>query len=688
MLMQTLNARPTNLPDQHLAAEGEPDQARLYFKIGRQQYAQQLFSHAAGNFARALSFKPNWDAAWRHYGFALMALAQHENALQSFQNSLLADRSRERLTTRPAVLLKEVTQPDDSMAVTTHMTWLNMGVCLERLGRTAEAADCYRQAVSLKPDYAAGWFNLAGVLQRHGSMQEVTACYHKTLEAKPDWDVARLNLAVALRKLEKLDQAIAQCRQSIQVNPGFIEARVYLLQLAQHACDWPLLAAMAAQVDRITCDELSQNRKTTESPLLNLRRHADPALNQRVACSWSRSIAAEISAQFDLPIFRHPPRQRQRIRIGYLSADFKDHAVAHQMRGVLARHDRSDFEIFVYACNPDDGTRYRRYLSEASDHFTDIHGLTDIQAARQIFNHQIDILVDLSGHSQGARTRIGALRPAPLQVNYLGFLGTSGADHVDYVLADRIVVPEHHRQWYTEKVVYLPHCYQANDDDLPISTRVFERCEHGLPQNAMVYCCFNQPYKIDAWLFEVWMDILRQSAGSVLWLLEQNQLARSHQCRAAERSGVDPKRLVFAGALSIELHLARLKLADLALDTRTYNGGATTANALWAGVPLLTMLGNHWVSRMSASALHAVGLSGLVARDLDDYRRLAITLASEPQHLKSWREALAARRLQAPLFNTGLFVRHLEKAYRTMWQRHLDGQPPAAFAVQPESTPL
>ena len=353
------------------------------------------------------------------------------------------------------------------------------------------------------------------------------------------------------------------------------------------------------------------------------------------------------------------------------------------MRGVLARHDRSTFEIFAYACNPDDGTRYRRYLSQASDHFTDIYGLSDVRAARQISCDQIDILVDLSGHSQGGRLQITALRPAPIQVNYLGFLGTTGADHIDYVLADAIVVPPYHQQWYSEKVVYLPHCYQANDDELPISDVAFERSTFGLPAGDMVFCCFNQPYKIDRHLFEVWMDILRQSGNSVLWLLEQNRLARSNLCKAAESSGVDPCRLVFAGALSIERHLARLRLADLALDTRLYNGGATTANALWAGVPVMTILGNHWVSRMSASALQAVGLSGLVARNLEAYRQLAIELASHPERLKSWREVLAVRRLQSPLFNTALFVHHLEKGYRTMWQRYLNDMPPAAFAVQP-----
>jgi protein O-GlcNAc transferase len=639
----------------------ETEQEIHHFYLGTLRYALNEYAQAATHFEHALSIRPEWSEAWSHYGSCLMKSHRYRKALDSLRNAIAFDKQ----------------------AGKSHIVELNIGVCLENLGRMTEALASYRRAVTLNPDYAMGWFNLAGVLRRHGVMQEVANCYLKAVRLNPDWDIAHLNLAVAYRKLERMDKAIHFCRKAIEVNPDFSEAHVYLLQLAQHTCDWQLVTEKTPRINQMTRQALSRKEKTAESPMLNIRRFADPAMNFEVARSWSRRISVETSGRNDFPRFRHLPRPASKLRIGYLSSDFKDHAVAHQIRGMLAAHDRTAFEIFGYANNPDDGSAYRRFLSQACDQFTDIHAVSDIQAARKIFEDRIHILVDLSGHSRGGRQKIAAMHPAPIQVNYLGFLGTSGADFFDYTLADDIVIPAHHLQYYSEKIVYLPHCYQANDDRLPIAPRDFQRSELGLPEKGTVFCSFNQPYKIDAQLFDAWMHILKQTADSVLWLIEQNKLARLNLCRAAHRAKVDPSRLVFAGALSIDLHLARLKLADLALDTRTYNGGATTSNALWAGVPILTILGNHWVSRMSASALHAVGLTELVTHSIDEYQEMAVYLASFPDRLLALRQKLAQQRRKWPLFDTQAFTRDLENAYRTMWQRHKEGLQPISFSVRP-----
>jgi protein O-GlcNAc transferase len=636
-------------------------QEAYHFHLGTLGCASNEHAQAATHFERALSIRPDWSDAWRHYGLCLMKSHRYEEALDSLRNALALDQQ----------------------SVESHMVELNIGVCLENLGRMEEALACYRRAVALNPDYAMGWFNLAGALRRSGTMLEVANCYLKAIELKPDWDIAHLNLAVACRNLERIGEAVAFCRKAIEIHPDFMEAHAYLLQLAQHACDWQVVAEATPRIDQMTRQALSRGGKTPESPMLSLRRLADPALNFEVARSWSRRISAEVSVRKDAPRFHHMAQPVSKLRIGYLSADFKDHAVAHQIRGMLAAHDRTTFEIFGYASNPEDGSNYRSYLARTCDHFMDIHALSDDRAARQIYEDRIHILVDLSGHSQGGRLKISALRPAPIQVGYLGFLGTSGADFVDYTLADAIVIPEHHQRYYSEKIAYLPHCYQANDNRMPIAERKFQRDELGLPEKGTVFCSFNQPYKIDAQLFDAWMAILKQTDDGVLWLIEQNKTARQNLCRAAQRAGVAPSRLVFAGALPIDLHLARLKLADLALDTRIYNGGATTANALWAGVPVLTILGNHWVSRMSASALHAVGLAELVTRSIDDYRSMAVQLAACPERLGALRKKLGLQRLRWPLFDTQAFTRHLETAYRTMWQRHLDGLPPISFKVRP-----
>jgi protein O-GlcNAc transferase len=357
--------------------------------------------------------------------------------------------------------------------------------------------------------------------------------------------------------------------------------------------------------------------------------------------------------------------------------------VAYQIRGLLAGHDRDRFEIFGYACNPDDGTPYRRRLADACDHFRDLHAATNPSIARQINADGVQILVDLSGHSRDNRLGIAALRPAPVQVGYLGFLGTTGADFVDYVLADPIVVPPAHAVYYTEKIAYLPYCYQANDDQMPMVAPSGQRSLWALPDQAFVYCSFNQPYKIDARLFGVWMAILRRVDHGVLWLAQRSALARVNLSRAAEQARIDPARLIFAGFAPLEQNLARLQLADLVLDTLIYNGGATTANALWAGVPVLSTLGAHWVSRMSASALEAVGLPELIAGDLDEYEELAVALAREPLRLGALRDRLRKNRIGAPLFNTRQFTRHVEEAYARMWHRHAAGLAPQSFRVAP-----
>ncbi len=647
------------------AIQLEPRWEVLHFNLGTIQLAVKACDRAVKHFENALSIRTDWPEAWSNKGLALMKLQSYGDALTSLQNSFALDQQ----------------------GGTRHITALNLGVCLEKLGRLSEAVAWYRRAVALQPDYALGWFNLAGALRTCGSMREVAACYGKAVELKPDWANAHFNLAVALRKLENLEQAIDHCRQAIRINPDMRQAHAYLLQLAQHACDWRLIAETASRMDRMTHEALLREEKTAESPMLSIRRHANPASNFMVARSWSRQIKKDLADSKDPPLFRHHGLPVSgRLRIGYLSADFKDHAVAHQIRGMLTMHDHKTFEIFGYASTPDDGSTYRNLLAGACDHFSNIHEKSDAQAARKIFDDRIQILVDLSGYSQGARQQITALRPAPIQVGYLGFLGTSGADFIDYIIADDLVVPQKHQCYYSENLVYLPHCYQANDDRMPIADRIFERNEFGLPEKGTVFCCFNQPYKIDARLFKAWMHILAHTDNSVLWLLKQSRLAQANLCRAAQQAAVDPARLVFAPPMSIDRHLARLKLADLALDTLIYNGGATTANALWAGVPVLTILGGHWVSRMSASALRAVGLSELIARDLDAYGRMAIDLAARCDRLLALRQKLAANRLKTPLFNTLAFTRHLETAFMAIWQRHSKGLPPAAFRVLPKGS--
>jgi protein O-GlcNAc transferase len=643
----------------HEAIRCAPRFAEALYNLGVLHYQKREWATAIHCFREAFDLKPDFVDAGYNLATALMQAGQFDHAAACYEKTL-------QLVPKSA------------------KAYFYQGWCYQNTAAVQPAIRSYRHAVSLQPDNALAWFRLAEVLFKTGSIDEVLFCFRKAVELKPDWPEAHHNLSIMLRKKGLMEEAIRHTLRAIDLAPEFPEAREQLFRLAQRSCDWQLMHDAAARLDHQTDSELEKGEKTTESPMVSIRRHPEPALNLRIARNWSRHVAREVSAIPNRPVFRHSRAiDPARLRIGYLSGDFRDHAVAYQIRGLLAAHNRHHFEIFGYACNADNGSMYRRLLSRACDHFIDIHDCSDIDAARQIHSDGIHILVDMMGYSQDNRIHITAMRPAPVQASYLGFLGTTGAPFIDYIIADPIVIPPEQAIHYAEKIAYLPYCYQANDDELPMAAEEYSRKDYHLPADGVVYCCFNQPYKIDARLFAIWLDILKQVDGSVLWLTEQNGLARKNLCREAEKAGLNPARLIFTDFIPHEHNLARLKLADLALDTCIYNGGATTSNALWAGVPVLAILGNHWVSRMSASALNAVGLPELVARNLSEYGRIAVNLGRNPVKLKTLRNKLAFQRKRAPLFNTRLFTRHMETAYAAMWQRCRDNQPATTFMVQP-----
>ena len=679
------------------AVQRDPDFFDAWFNLAG--VCQQLgrLAEAQKILEQIIQRRPAWSAAWLNLGGILDQAGDSQRALQCWRRALSLEPDNMQALYNCGTYYQAHDSLDQAMAyfqtVVQHdpgmaKAQMNLGLCHALQGRLEDALACYQRAVDSKSDYARAWFNMAGTLLRLGRLDEVTACYQKVVELEPDNDVAHFNLAVALRKQERISQAMTACRRALQITPNFAEAGTYLLQLAQHACDWNLIDGLMPEIDRLTDQQIRQGIRPAESPMLSLRCHADPQRNLAVAHAWSRAIGHKLGQTHALPIFKHVPRAPDQVmRIAYISSDFKDHAVAHQIRGLLQAHDRRRFKIFGYACNADDGSYYRGQLAAACDHFIELTGMDDLEAARRIHADGIDILVDLMGYTQGHRMEIAALKPAPVQVGYLGFLGSSGAPHMDYFICDRVVTPPAHTLHYSEKLVYLPHCYQANDDKMPIAARKYARTDFGLPKKGVVFCSFNQPYKIDRQTFESWLNILNAIPHSVLWLLGQNSAAKSNLRDLAANRGVDPNRLIFSGALRIDRHLARLTLADLALDTMTYNGGATTSNALWAGVPVIALMGSHFVSRMSASALEAVGLPELVAQSPEQYCRLAIQLATNPDRLEDLRQKLSQFRLQKPLFNTGQFCRHLEKAFQHMLSRFNQGLTPQPISIQSEAMP-
>jgi protein O-GlcNAc transferase len=370
-----------------------------------------------------------------------------------------------------------------------------------------------------------------------------------------------------------------------------------------------------------------------------------------------------------------------RIKIGYLSEDYREHATAYLMAELFEKHDRARFEITAYSYGPDDNSPMRSRLMKAFDSFVDVRSFTDREAAQKIHDDGIDILIDLKGLTGESRYDIAAYRPAPVQVNFLGYPGTMGASFIDYIIADRFIIPEDQEKYYSEKVVCLPDCYQPNDTHRVIAETTPTRKECGLPEQAFVFCCFNISYKIKPQTFDIWMRLLQKLPGSVLWLFEANQSVNANLKQEAARRGIDPERLIFAPRARLPEHLARHRRADLFLDTLPINAHTTTSDALWAGLPVLTCAGNTFAGRVAGSLLKAAHLPELIVMSSAEYETLALQLAQQPEKLAAIRRKLEQTRLQMPLFDIEMFTRNLEKSYQTMWDIWQAGENPRAFSI-------
>jgi protein O-GlcNAc transferase len=365
-----------------------------------------------------------------------------------------------------------------------------------------------------------------------------------------------------------------------------------------------------------------------------------------------------------------------KITIGYLSNNYKNHPTSHLIGDIFDCHDKTQFTVNAYSYGEDDGSPYRLKVETTADKFVDLRPCSNEEAAQCISHDKVDILVDLVGYMRGCRLEICGYRPAPVQVRWLGMAGTTGSDFFDYIIADRTVIPEAHSAYYSEKPVYMPDCYQMNSKPLNLSDRAFTRQELGLPRDGFVYCCFCSSYKIEPTMFGAWMAILRGVPGSVLWLLKSNEIVEDNLKKEAHKHGIDPKRLVFADKMNKADHLERIKCADLCLDTRIVNGAATTSDALFAGVPVITLKGGHFASRMAASINRAIGLDALVTENSADYLALAVALGKDSRQYKAFKTRLQSNLDVGPLFNGPFFVQYLEKAYRKMWTRYLSGGQP------------
>ena len=624
-----------------------PNMPDLQLGIGNIFRELKRYDEAFAAYDKALALKADLAEAWLGRGNVFTDLKRHDEAIAAYEKALAL-------------------KPDLAEA------WVGRGNVFTHLKRYDEAFAAYDKALALKSDLEGAWLGRGNVFFDLKRYDEAFAAYDKALALKPYLAEAWLGRGNVFSHLKRYDEAFVAYDKAFAIKPDLVGVEGARLRSKMDSCNWDNFAS--------DCNHLIgsvKSNKTNTLPFVLLEINSSVEDQFNCAELWvQKNYPPVIKPFWAGELYKH-----DKIRIGYVSADFRQHPVAYLMAGVFECHNKSRFDVVAISIGPKDNSELRQRLERSFDKFIDASALSVDEIATKIKNAEIDILIDLNGFTQNARTEVFARRPAPIQVNYLGYLGTMGAEYIDYIVADRTVIPETQKHLYMEKIIYLPNSFQPTDRQRHISDKIFMRADCGLPQEGFVFCNFNAHYKITPDVFDIWMRILMRVNGSVLWLVAGNPTTESNLKKEALVRGVNAERLIFAPPVPLPEHQARLRLADLFLDTLPYNAGATASDTLWAGIPLLTCIGDTFVGRMAASVLEAISLPELITTTPEAYERMAVDLATHPEKLAAIRHKLAENRLTTPLFNTRLFTKHIEAAYIAMHERHQAGLAPDHIVI-------
>ncbi len=637
-------------------------------------------AEAEAHLRQVLAEDPGHAAALHHLGVLCYRRGDYGAAARHLQAAVAVDAASPYAHSNLGLALKRLQRIDEAVAcfdaaiargpdiAAFHN---NRGLAFVEMRRFDAAQADFGRAVELDPNMAEGYCNRGKALVELGRFDDALKHIDRAIALRPDFAEAYCNRALVYRETGRFADAMESCRRVIEIDPRFPNMAGYWLHDMMRACAWDDLAVARARVlQMIDADEAAAD------PFVVLGIPSTPAQQLRCARRYCRDKFPGAT-----PLWTGERYAHDRIRIGYFSADFRNHAVAHLIAELLERHDRSRFEIIGFSYGPERRDALRRRLDSAVDRMVECASHDDRAIAGLARQMEIDIAVDLMGHTRNARLGIFPFRPAPIQVNYLGYPGTLGMACIDYIVADATLIPSSEESAYDEKVVYMPNSYQANDSTKRISGNPLHRSEHGLPEQGFVYCCFNNNHKISPEVFDIWMRLLRVDDASVLWLFAGNPAATENLRKEAGRRGVAQERLIFAPRLELPDHLARHRLADLFLDTFYYNAHTTASDALWAGLPVVTRIGGAFAGRVAASLLRALDLPELIAPTDAEYEALALRLSQNPAQLAAIREKLARHRTSRALFDGAGFAADIETAYSAMWERHQAGLPPDRIVV-------
>ena len=666
--------------DQALALK--PDYVDAHYNRGLVLQALKRYEEALLSFDTTIALNPNDADAYYNRSISLKELKRYDEALISIDKVIALQPDYADVHCNRGTVLNALKHYDAALAshdkalslrYNYHEAHSHRATTLYNLKRLDEALESCNQAIIIKPDYAEAHSNRGVILTDLSQLDEALESYDRAIVLKPNYADTYSNRGVALKELKRLDEALASYDRALVLKPDINFILGHSLHTKMHLCIWDELPM---HLNELTHKINNNEKVAVPFPVLALI--DDPNIQRKTAEIFAKE---NYSVSHVLPkIERYSDHPK--IRVGYFSADFHNHATMHLMAELFEYHDKKQFELIAFSFGPDEQDEWRQRALLCFDQFVDVRFKSDRDIALLARTMEIDIAVDLKGFTGDCRAGIFAEGSAPIQVNYLGYPGTMGADYIDYLIADRTLIPEDKQQHYSEKIVYLPNSYQVNVSKRSVTETALTRQELGLPDTGFVFCCFNNNYKITPTTFAGWMRILKAVEGSVLWLFESNSSAVNNLRKEAVRFGVNEDRLIFAKHMPIADHLNRIQKADLFIDTLPYNAHTTTSDALRMGLPVLTLIGHSFASRVAASLLNAVNLPELITTSQEQYESLAIEFGTHPEKLTQIKNKLLHNLSISPLYDIKLFTKHIESAYLIMQERQQNGLPPDHIYVE------
>jgi predicted O-linked N-acetylglucosamine transferase (SPINDLY family) len=623
-----------------------PNDAEVHNNLGFVYQEEKDFDEAKHWYDEAIRLQPNYIVAHHNLGLIYYLQEKYDKAELSYKK---------------AIKIKP-----DYFSV-----YVNLGNALLKQGKIIEAKDCYDQSIKSDAKNPEAYNNLGITLQRLGKIKEAKTAHEQALMYKNDFAEAHYNLGFCLQKLDNFDEAILAYKQALIIKPDYASAESRMLDLLKHMCDFDINKKLVESSSRLGISTKPVQPFSLLSWIDNAEHHY---LRSKKYINENFKLASNI-------FLKKNENYSERLKVGFFSADFRDHAVMYLISGLFREYDKKKFEFFLYSFGKDESLKWHNLLNDTVDKFTDVTDLSFKEISEMSRKDNLDIAIDLMGYTKNNRLGIFKHRVAPIQINYLGYPGTIGADYFDYIIADEVLIPENQKQFYSEKIIYMPHSYQPNDNKITIPELNTTKSDYGLPDEGFVFCCFNQSYKIGINEFNIWMRILKKIDKSILWLGQSNKWARKNICKQAESNNINSSRIIFANNLPHLEHLERHRHADIFLDTFNYNAHTTASDALWGGLPIITKQGNQFAARVASSLLSALDLNELITHTDEEYEALILDYALNSIKLKEIKQKLNRNKNNKPLFNTQKYTRDFELGMYKIHKLYLNGEKPRDIKI-------